>query len=83
MQPLQRDRPATAGEPHAVGDLGDRTDAGEVLLVLGNQQHALLIAGFDRQRERHTREDDHVLQGHKKKATHQIFTFSSCLRDDK
>ena len=35
---------------------------GEFVFVAGDQQHALFIAGVDRQRERHAREDDDVLQ---------------------
>ena len=75
VQPLQRDRAAAAGQPDAVGDLGDRADACEVLLVPRHEQHAILIAGVDRQRERHAREDDDVVERDKKKATHQVFHF--------
>ena len=42
--------------------LGDGADGGEFLLMAGHEQHALLIAGVDRQRDRHAREDDHVVE---------------------
>ena len=41
----------------------------------GHEQHALLVAGVDGQRERHAREDDDVVQRDKKKATHQVLHF--------
>ena len=47
MQPEtkpERDRAAAAGEPDAVGHLGDRTDARIVVLVARDEQHLLLRA---------------------------------------
>ena len=52
----------SAGEADTIGDLGHRAHGGEVVLGRGEQQNLLLIAGFDGQRERHARKDDHVLE---------------------
>jgi hypothetical protein len=62
VQGLQLKGAAATGQAHAIGHLGDRTHPGELILVSGHQQDALFIAGVDRQRERHAREDDDVLQ---------------------
>ena len=80
MEALQRHGAATTGEADAVADLGDGAHGGEFGLVARDQQDLLLIAGFDRQRERHAREDDDVVQRDQKEATHQVFTFASYLR---
>ena len=82
VEALERDGAGAAGQADAVGDLGDGADGGEVLLVPGHEQHALLLAGVHGERERHAREDDGVVQrDQKKSARHgaQIFTFDSCL----
>ena len=62
MEALQGVGPPAAGHADAVAYLGDRADVCEFVFVAGDQQHALFIAGVDRQRERHAREDDDVLQ---------------------
>jgi hypothetical protein len=80
VQPLQRERAPSAGQPHPVGHFGDRAHGRELLPVTGHEQYTLFVAGLDGQRERHAREDDDVVQRDEKKAAHQVFTFSSCLR---
>ncbi len=69
VQPLKGDGAGAAGQADAVGDLGDRADVGEFLFVSGNEQHSLLLAGVDRERERHAREDHDVVERDEKKAT--------------
>ena len=71
VQPLQRHGARAAGQADAVGDLGDRADGGEFLLVPGHEQDALLLADVHGERERHAREDDGVVQRDQEKATHQ------------
>ena len=62
VEAVQRDGASAAGQADALGDLGHGADRGEFLLVLGNEEDALLLAGIDGERERHAREDDHVVQ---------------------
>ena len=80
VQALRATAVRAAGQAHAVGDLGDGADRGELVLVSGHEQDVRLVRpGVHRQRERHAREDDDVVQRDEKKATHQVFTFASCL----
>ena len=82
MEALEGDGAGAAGQPDAVGDLGDRADGGEFVLVSGNEQDSLLLAGVDRERERHAREDDDVVERNQEKATRHlrgVFAFASCL----
>ena len=51
-----------AGQAAALVDLGDRADLRVVALVARHEQHALLVAGVERQGDRHVREDDGVVQ---------------------
>ena len=62
MESLQCNGTRSAGQPHAVGDLGDGADTGVFLLVVGNEEDAVLLTGVDGKRERHTGEDDDVVQ---------------------
>jgi hypothetical protein len=62
MERLQGRGACSAGQANLVIDLGDGTYRGELLAVPGDQQDPLLLAGFDRQRERHPREDDDVVE---------------------
>ena len=62
VEALQCDGTRSAGQAHAVGDLGDGADAGVFLLVVGNEEDAVLLTGVDGKRERHTGEDDDVVQ---------------------
>ena len=64
VQALQRDRASTAGQPDAVGHLGDGADGRVLVVVLGHEQHALLVADVDGEGDVHVREDHEVLQGH-------------------
>ena len=69
VQALEGDGAGAAGQPDAVGDLGDGADVGEFLFVSGHEQHPLLLAGVDRERERHAREDHDVVERDQKKTT--------------
>jgi hypothetical protein len=80
VQPLDGERSPAAGEADPVGDLADGADPGEFLLVAWHQQDLVLLAGVDRQRERHAREDDDIVNRDQKKTAHRVFTFSRCLR---
>ena len=62
VKSLQGDGASAAGQADAVGDLGDGADGGEFVLVVGDEQDALLLAGVDGERERHAREDDDVVE---------------------
>ena len=53
----------------AIDDLGDGADAGKFLFVSGNEQNPFLLAGVDRERERHAREGDDVVERDQKKTT--------------
>ena len=62
VQAVQRDRATAAGETNAVGDLGDGADLRVLVLVLGHEQHALLVADVDGEGHVHVGEDDDVFQ---------------------
>ena len=64
VQALEGDRASTAGEPDAVGDLGDGSDACVLVVVLGHEQHPLLVADVDGEGDVHVGEDHEVLQGY-------------------
>ena len=70
---------AAAGEANALGDLGDGAHARELAVVARDEQHALVVADVDRQRDVHGREDHGVLGGDEKKCRHQKDRFL-CLR---
>jgi hypothetical protein len=61
VKALQRDGAAATGQADAVGGLGDGTDAGVLALVVGDEQHTVVLAGVHRERQRHAREDDDVV----------------------
>ena len=79
VQALQLERATATGQAHAITHFGDRSDRRKLILVPRHEQNALFVAGVDRQRERHAREDDDVIQRDQKKATHQVFTFDRYL----
>ena len=54
-------RPRREADP--VGDLGDRADLRVAVVVLGDEEHTVLVADVDGQGDVHVREDDEVLQG--------------------
>ena len=68
VQTVQRDRATAAGEADAIGDLGDGADLRVLVLVLGHEQHALLVADVDGEGDVHVGEDDEVFQGDEQKA---------------
>ena len=53
VEPFERDGGRAAGQPDAVGHVGDGADVGVLALVLGHEQDALLVADVDRQRHVH------------------------------
>ncbi len=61
---------AAAGQPDAVGDLGDRPDLGELAVMAGDEQDALLVARVDGEGHVHRGEDDGVVERDEKKGGH-------------
>src|SRR5439155_4470233 len=57
------DGAAAAGQAHPVDYLGDCPDLGVVVLMARHEQHLVLVADLDGQRDGHVREDDGVFQG--------------------
>src|SRR5581483_4460670 len=84
MLALKGDGLRAARQADLLGDLRDRADVGELLLVTGHEQHPLLVARVDGERERHTRKDDDVVERDEKKSGggHQVsaYAFNSRLR---
>ena len=68
MEAVQGDGAAAAGEADAVGDLGDGADLRVPVVVLGDEQDAVLVADVDGQSHVHVREDHEVFQGDEQKA---------------
>ena len=66
----ERHRAAAAGQPDAVGHLGDRADLGELAVVARDEQHALLVARVDGEGHIHGGEDDGVVQGEEQQGGH-------------
>ena len=62
VQAVQRDGATAAGKPDAIGDLGDGADLRVAVVVLGHEQHAVLVADVDGEGDVHVREDDEVFQ---------------------
>ncbi len=56
------DRVAAAGQPQPLGDLGDRADVEELVLVTRHEHDALVIADLLGQGDAHVREHDRVLE---------------------
>ena len=57
------DGAAAAGQADLLGDLGDRADLEELVLVTGDEHDTLVVADVDRQRDPHVREHDRVVEG--------------------
>ena len=74
VQPVQGDCASASGQAHLVGHFRDRADLCVLALVLGHEQHALVVADVDRQRHAHVGEDDDVVQGDEQKLRHCVFT---------
>ena len=68
MHALEGDRAAPAREADAVRHLRDGPDLRVLVVVLGHEQHAILVADVDGEGDVHVGEDDDVLQGDEKKA---------------
>jgi hypothetical protein len=67
---LDGDRAAAAGEAHSLDDVRDRADARELVALARHQDHALLVADIDCQRDRHVREDDGVVNRDQQQGFH-------------
>src|SRR4029078_315491 len=67
MQSLEGDSATTAGKPDAVRHLRDGADLRVLVVVLGHEEHAILIADVDGEGDVHVGEDDDVFQGDEKK----------------
>ena len=74
MEAVQRHGGAAAGQPHRVRHLGDGADLGVLALVLGHEQHALLVTDVDRQGHVHVGEDDDVVERDEQELAHGAFT---------
>ena len=72
VQPLQGHRVPAAGQPQATRHLGDGADAGVLALVHRHEEHTLLVARLDRERHRHVREDDAVLERDQQQIRHVL-----------
>ncbi len=70
MQALERDRRRAAGEPAGVDDVGDGPDGRVLALVARHEQDLPLVADVERQRHRHVREDDGVVQRDEQELLH-------------
>ena len=62
VQSVQGHDRRAARQAAPLDDLGDGADPGIDALVARHEQHALLLAGVERQRHRHAWEDDGVVQ---------------------
>ena len=74
VQAVQRDGRAAAGQPDTIRHLGDGADLRVLALVLGHEEHALLVADVDRQRDAHVGEDDDVVERDEQELAHNGFT---------
>ena len=62
VEALEGHGAAAAGHADAVADLGDGAHLGVLALVPRDEQHALLVADVDGDRDVHVREDDEVVE---------------------
>ena len=62
VQAVQVHGAAAAGHAHALAHLGDRADLRVRAFVARDEQHALLVADVDGDRDVHVGEDDEVVQ---------------------
>ena len=63
MEAHQRDGEPSAGESHPLGYFRDDPDARVRVVLSGHQEHAIVAAHVDRQRDRHAREHHGLVQG--------------------
>ena len=68
VQALEGDGATSAGQADAVRHLGDGADLRVLVVVLGHEQHALLVADVDGEGDVHVGEDDDVFQGDEQQA---------------
>jgi hypothetical protein len=61
MKSLQNHGARAAGQANLLGHVGDGAYSCVFLLVAGDEQNLLLLTDVDRQRERHAREDDRIV----------------------
>ena len=64
-----------AGQADDLGDVGDRADLGEVVVVTGDEEHLLLTRDVDGKRDVHRREDDGVVEGYEEERLGHAKTF--------
>jgi len=57
------DRAAATGQSDLLGDLGDRADLEELVLMTRDEHDLRVLAHVDRQRDPHVREHDGVVEG--------------------
>ena len=74
MQRRQRDGGAAAGQPHALGHFGDDADAREAFSCRGTSSTRASLPHVDRQRDRHAREHDRVVQRNESESAHEFRT---------
>ena len=67
MQADHGRRPGAVWQLAALDHLGDDADAAELAVLARQQEHAILLAGVDRQGCRDGREDDRVVKWNQKK----------------
>ena len=67
---LEHGAAGAAREPNALGDAGDGAHGGVLAVVAGNEQHALLVADVDGQRDVHRGEDDGVFKWDEEQCGH-------------
>ena len=70
VEPRERHGARAAGQADPVHDLGDGADARELALVARNEQHALLVADVERERNVHVGKDDYVFERYEQQCAH-------------
>jgi hypothetical protein len=64
------DRDRAARQANALGHLGDRPDLGVLVLVLGHEQHAIVVTDVGGKGDVHVWEDDGVFEWDEQKGAH-------------
>jgi len=80
MQARESNGVAASGETDAIGNLGHGADLRVLVLVLRDEQNAILIACVDRQGDGHAREHHGVLERDEQQVAQSQFTLHSCTR---
>jgi hypothetical protein len=62
MLTRDRDRTPTTRQTNPLGNLSDRTDLQELILMTRNKHNTLILANINRERDGHTREDHGVIE---------------------